>query len=71
MRWYTERPAPGTYDCTWQVMHNFALLDIKLEIERESVSFNFVTFGYLLEIKCGTWTRVQVCTSDTREEIGL
>ena len=65
MRWYTGRPAPGTYDCTWQVMNNFALLDI--ELERES----FETFGYLLEIKCGTWTEVQVCASDTREEIGL
>ena len=67
MRWYTGRPAPGTYDCTWQVMNNFALLDIELE----RVSFYFETFGYLLEIKCGTWTKVQVCVSDTREEIGL
>ena len=38
---------------------------------RERVSFYFETFGYLLEIKCGTCTKVQVCTSDTREEIGL
>ena len=69
MRWYMGRPVPGTYDCTWQVMNNFALLDI--ELERERVSFYFETFGYLLEIKCGTWTDVQVCASDTREEIGL
>ena len=70
MRWYTGRPAPGTYDCLWQVMNNFALLDIELEREREK-EFYFETFGYLLEINCGTWTEVQVCTSDTREEIGL
>ena len=57
----------GTYDCTWQVMNNFALLDIKLE----RVLLYFETFGYLLEIKSGTWTDVQVCASDTREEIGL
>ena len=31
MRWYTGRPAPGTYDCTRQVMKNSALLDIELE----------------------------------------
>ena len=36
------------YDCTWQVMNNFALLDI--ELVRECVSFYFETFGYLLEI---------------------
>ena len=48
-------------------MINFALLDIELE----RVSFCFETFGYLLEIKCGTWTQVQVCASDIREEIGL
>ena len=71
MRWYTGKPAPGTYDCTWQVMNSFALLDIELEGERERVSFYFETFGYLLEIKCGAWTEVKVCTSDTREEIGL
>ena len=74
MRWYTGRPVPGTYDCTWQVMNNFALLDIELERERElreDFSFYFETFGYLLEIKCGTWTEVHVCASDTREEIGL
>ena len=69
MRWYTGKPAPGTYDCTWQVTNNFALLDN--ELERERVSFYFETFGYLLEIKCGTWTEVQVCASDTHEEIGL
>ena len=40
------RPAPSTYDCTWQVINNFALLDIELE----RVSFYFDTFGYLLEI---------------------
>ena len=67
MRWYTGKPAPGMYDFMWQVMNNYALLDI----ERERVSFYFETFGYLLEIKCGTWTEVQVCASDTREEIGL
>ena len=33
MRWYMGRPAPGTCDCTWQVMNNFALLDIELERE--------------------------------------
>ena len=33
MRWYTGKPAPGMYDCTWQVMNNFALLDIGLERE--------------------------------------
>ena len=38
------RPAPGTYDCTWQVLNNFALLDIELEGERES----FVLFRNLL-----------------------
>ena len=65
MRWYmyTGRPAPGTYDCMWQVMNNFALLDN--ELERESfVSFYFEILGYLLEIKCGTWTEVQVCASE-------
>ena len=71
MQWYTGRLAPGTYDCTWQVMNNLALLDIELERERERVSFYFETFGYLLEIKCGTWTEVQVCTSDIRGVIGL
>ena len=71
MRWYTGRPVPGTYDYTCPVLNNFALLDIELEGERESVSFYFETFGYLLEIKCGTWTEVQVCTSDICEEIGL
>ena len=55
------------YDCTWQVMNNFTLLDIELE----RVSFYFETFGYLLEIKCGTWTEVQICASDTREDIVL
>ena len=62
MRWYTGWPAPGMYDCTWQIMKNFALLDIKLEREgeRERV-FYFETFGYLLEVKCGTWTDVLVC----------
>ena len=66
MRWYTDRPALGMYDCTWQVLNNFALLDI--EVERESfVLLYFETFGYLLEVKCGTWTEVQVCASDTRE----
>ena len=50
-------------------MNNFALLDI--ELRRVSFYFEFETFGYLLEIKCGTWTEVQVCASDTREEIGL
>ena len=44
-------------------MNNFVLLDIKFE--REKVSLYFETFGYLLEIKCGTWTEVQVCASDT------
>ena len=70
MQWYTGKLAPGTYDCTWQVMNNLTLLDIELEIKRE-FHFIFETFGYLLEIKCGTWTEVQVCASDTREEIGL
>ena len=56
MRWYTDKPALGTYDCMWQVMNNFAFLDIKLERERKS----FETFGYLLEIKCGTWTEALV-----------
>ena len=51
-------------------MNNFALLDIELERERESFVY-FETFGYLLEIKCGKWTKVQVCASDTLEEIGL
>ena len=62
MRWYMGRPVLGTYECTWQVMNNFALLDVELERERERerVLFNFETFGYLLEIKCGTWTKVQV-----------
>ena len=56
----------------WQVMNNYALLDISAkERERERVSFYFETFGYLVEMKCGTWTEVQVCASDTREEIGL
>ena len=68
MRWYTGRSAPDTYDCTWQVINNFALLDIRA---RKRGSFYFETFGYLLEIKCGTWAEVQVCASDTREEIGL
>ena len=49
-------------------MNNFALLDIELERE---FRFYFETFGYLLEIKCGTWTEVQVYASDTRKEIGL
>ena len=40
------------------------------ETQREK-EFYFETFGYSLEIKCGTWTKVQVCASDTREEIGL
>ena len=44
MRWYTGKPAPGTYDCTWQVMNNFALLDIELE----RVSIYFETFDYIL-----------------------
>ena len=70
MRWYTDRPASGMYDCTWQVLNNFALLDISSK-ERERVSFYFETFGYLLEIRCGSWTEVQVCASDTCEEIGL
>ena len=48
-------------------MNNFALLDI--ELERDSLYFE--TFGYLLEIKCGTWTEVQVYASDTGEEISL
>ena len=48
MRWYTGRPAPGTYVCTWQVINNFALLDIELERE-----FRFI-LRYLMEIKCGT-----------------
>ena len=52
-------------------MNNFALLDIEFGRERERVLFYFETFGYLLEIKCGTWTEVHVCASDTREEIGL
>ena len=52
-------------------MNNFALLDIQLERKRERISFYFETFGYLLEIKCGTWTEVQVCANDTREEIVL
>ena len=42
-------------------MNNIVLLDIKLE----TVSFYFETFGYFLEIKCGTWTELQVCASDT------
>ena len=50
-------------------MNVYALLDI--ERERKRVLFYFETFGYLLEIKCGTWTEVQVCVSDTCEEIGL
>ena len=53
MRRYT---APGTYNCTWQVM-NIASLDSGLERERES----FVLFTSLLVVKCGTWTEVQVC----------
>ena len=74
MRQYT---APGTYNCTWQVM-NIASLDGGLERERES----FVLFTSLLVVKCGTWTEVQVLYalekgmsavqhSDTREEIDL
>ena len=39
--------------------------------ETERDSFYFEIFGYLLEIKCGTWTEVQVCASDIRGEIGL
>ena len=38
MRWYVYGQAcalaPYMYDCMWQVMNNFALLDI--ELERES-----------------------------------
>ena len=41
-------------------MNNFALLDIELEGERERVLFYIEIFGYFLEIKCGTWTEVQV-----------
>ena len=48
-------------------MNNFALLD--KELERERFKFYFETFGCLLEIKCGTWNKVLVCASDTREEI--
>ena len=72
MQWYTGRLAPGTYDCTWQVMNNFWIVRYRAQKrERERDLFYFEIFGYLLEIKCGTWTEVQVCTSDTREEIGL
>ena len=39
MRWYMGKLAPGTYDCTWQVMNNFALINNKLERERE---FRFI-----------------------------
>ena len=41
---------PGTYDCTWRVISNFALLDIERERERERDSFYLGTFGYLLII---------------------
>ena len=36
---------PGTYDCTWQVMNNFVLLDIELKKE------SFVLF-------CNLWLLV-------------
>ena len=57
---------PDTYDCTWQVITNFALLDI--ELERESFILKPLATCWR---ECGTWTEVQVCTSDTREEIVL
>ena len=63
MRRYT---APGTYNCTWQVM-NIASLDSGLEREK-----SFVLFTSNMDrgiYKYALMSAVQ--HSDTREEIGL
>ena len=56
MRRYT---APGTYNYTWQEMNN--LRRWMRAQERESFVENSLGVTSLLVIKCGIWTKVQVC----------
>ena len=73
MRRYT---APGTYNCTWQVM-NIASLDSGLEREGEFCSIYLIVGGKVWNMDRGIYRYVlekgmsAVQHSDTREEIDL